>query len=56
VQAKRWQDVVGSPEIMKFSGGPNEAARQPWSVHHHLDIYEGCAGVRTGHATKDRLG
>jgi hypothetical protein len=21
VQAKRWKDVVGSPEIMKFSGG-----------------------------------
>jgi restriction system protein len=53
VQAKRWKDVVGSPEIIKFSGGPDEATCQPGSFHHHLDVHEGCTRIRGGDATED---
>jgi len=46
VQAKRWKDVVGSPEDHEVFREPHKEARQSGRLHHDLGVYERCARIR----------
>src|SRR3989338_2107751 len=46
LQAKRWENVVGRPEIQKFVGGRKGARRQEGGVYHYLRLYQGSRRIR----------
>ena len=39
IQVKRWRDVVGSPEIMKFSGALTKTIRLSGSIHYLIWVH-----------------
>lgn len=45
VQAKRWQNSVGRPDIQRFAGASG-AARQEGRIHHHFCVHGRCPRVR----------
>jgi restriction system protein len=56
VQAKRWKENVGSPEIMKFSGGLTKRHASRGVFITTSAFTERCAGIRASDAPKDRAG
>jgi restriction system protein len=55
IQAKRWANVVGRPEIQSFAGTPRGEPRSQGRFHHHLPIHKRSARLCYSDREENRL-
>lgn len=54
IQAKRWEQTVGRPEIQKFAGALQGFWGAQGHLHHHGHLFEGGRRLRLAHRQPDR--
>ena len=46
IQAKRWEGVVGRPEIQKFAGALTRPTCPKGNIHYNFQFHKGCFELR----------